>query len=912
MRRRLLAAVMVATMATAFGPVGTIAAGPDGAGNSTDAGGPAPTKAIVTFRAPPGRAAEALIRQAGGEVRFRYTIIPAMAVTVPAQAIDGLRHNPLVEAIELDGTVTILDHGTPTGDLEYDNAWGVHHIGAKRVHDSGVWGQGVKVAVIDSGIDYVHFDLSGPQPVYPEFNGNYQGGWDFVNNDSDPMDDNGHGTHVSGILAADRNGYLVAGVAPQVDLYALKVVDASGNGEYSSVIAALQWAVNNGIDVVNMSVGGHDPSDALADAVEAVYQAGVLMVAAAGNVNPLSLTELIYGCPVVVPAAYPHVLATTFTQGTNELTGYSCTGLEVDFAAPGDQVYAPVPVGSCTLCSVYGYQPLSGTSMASPHLAGLVALVLSHGINDANGDTLLFDEVRTHLCANTDPGGRIAQSDPRYPKWYGCGVIDAGEALVDNPPPTGPPNSPPVATADSATTGEDVATTIAVLANDSDPNGDPLSVASSTQPAHGTAAINAGTTVTYTPAANWNGTDTFGYTVSDGRGGSASATVSVTVTPVNDPPVAANQAVTTAEDTARAVTLGATDPEGNPLTYATIAPPAHGTLSGTAPNVTYTPATNYAGSDSFTFKANDGTADSAPATVSITVSAANDAPVCATVSLTTPEDVTGSSAPSCTDVDGGPPTYSIVGTAAHGSASVVAGQLSYAPVANYNGPDTFTYRAYDGSLDSNAATVNVTVTPVNDPPVAANDAASTNQGVPVTIAVLGNDSDIDGGALSVTGVTPPTNGTTVVNAATTVTYTPTAGYTGSDSFGYTIADAMGGTASATVSVSVGVVPTVFMHIGDLVPNATRASRSWTAQVGVLVVDQDGAAVAGATVSGKWTGGAKGSGSCITLTNGLCTIAKSSISLSKTSITFTVTSVTKTGATYNAGANLETSITIAKP
>jgi subtilisin len=109
--------------------------------------------------------------------------------------------------------------------------------------------------------------------VYPEFNGSYRGGWDFVNNDNDPMDDNGHGTHVSGILAADKNGYLVVGVAPRVDLYALKVVDASGNGDYSSVIAALQWAVDHGINVVNMSIGGHEASQALADAVEAAYQA---------------------------------------------------------------------------------------------------------------------------------------------------------------------------------------------------------------------------------------------------------------------------------------------------------------------------------------------------------------------------------------------------------------------------------------------------------------------------------------------------------------------------------------------------------------------------------------------------------------------------------------------------------------
>jgi subtilisin len=298
--RPVLAAALATALAASLLPAAALAVSSDAA----TAGGP-PTKVIVTFRARPGKAAEQAIAAAGGNVRFRYTIIPALAASVPAQAIEGLRHNPLVKAVEADGQVTILGDDTPTGDLEYDNAWGVRHIGTKRVHDSGDWGEGVKVAIIDSGIDYVHYDLSGPQPVYPEFHGNYRGGYDFVNDDADPIDDNGHGTHVAGILAADKNGYLVVGVAPRVELYALKVVDASGNGDYSSVIAALQRAVDHDIDVVNMSIGGHEVSQALAAAVEAAYGARVLMVAAAGNVNPASWQELIYGCPVVYPAAYP-------------------------------------------------------------------------------------------------------------------------------------------------------------------------------------------------------------------------------------------------------------------------------------------------------------------------------------------------------------------------------------------------------------------------------------------------------------------------------------------------------------------------------------------------------------------------------------------------------------------------------
>ena len=158
-----------------------------------------------------------------------------MVVTMPAASIPGLRHAKGVKSVEIDGTVTTMEPVTTaasTGDLEYDNAWGVTHIGSKAAHDAGIRGQGVKVAVIDTGVDYIHDQPPALEPpvVDPEFLNIYKGGYDFVNNDADPMDDNGHGTHVAGILAAEHNGYLVVGVAPAVDLYALKILDASGDG----------------------------------------------------------------------------------------------------------------------------------------------------------------------------------------------------------------------------------------------------------------------------------------------------------------------------------------------------------------------------------------------------------------------------------------------------------------------------------------------------------------------------------------------------------------------------------------------------------------------------------------------------------------------------------------------------------
>src|SRR5207249_2775606 len=179
----------------------------------------------------------------------------------------------------------------------------------------------------------------------------------------------------------------------------------------------------------------------------------------------------------------------------------------------------------------------------------------------------------------------------------------------------------------------------------------------------------------------------------------------ITVIAVNDAPVANNQAVTTNEDTAKAITLGATDVEGSPLTYAIVIGPAHGTLSGTAPNLTYTPAANYDGTDSFTFKANDSELDSNTATVSITVTAVNDAPVASDQAVVTDEDTAKAITLGTTDIEGSALTYAIVTGPAHGTLSGTAPTLTYTPAANYNGPDSFTFTANDGSVDSNIATV---------------------------------------------------------------------------------------------------------------------------------------------------------------------------------------------------------------
>src|SRR5207249_2728650 len=282
---------------------------------------------------------------------------------------------------------------------------------------------------------------------------------------------------------------------------------------------------------------------------------------------------------------------------------------------------------------------------------------------------------------------------------------------------------------------------------------------------------------TYTPAANYNGADSFTFKANDGTVDASAATVSLTVTAVNDAPVANPQAVTTTEDTAKAIVLAATDVDGDALTYAIVVGPAHGALSGTAPTVTYTPAANYNGPDSFTFKANDGTLNSNVATVTLTITPVNDTPVATAQSVTTNQDTAKAMTLAATDVDGDTLTYAVVTAPAHGTLSGVAPTVTYTPAAGYFGPDSFTFKANDGTVDSSAATVTITVTAVNDPPLAANDSYAATEDTVLTIAapgVLANDSDVDGDPLTAVIVAGPAHGSVTLTASGSFTYTPAA------------------------------------------------------------------------------------------------------------------------------------------
>lgn len=376
------------------------------------------------------------------------------------------------------------------------------------------------------------------------------------------------------------------------------------------------------------------------------------------------------------------------------------------------------------------------------------------------------------------------------------GFIDSNIATVNII--IAPVQDAPVADNQAVTLLEDQVKAIVLTGSDVD--GDVLTFIIVANPTHGTLS-GSGANLTYTPFANYNGPDNFTFKTNDGNSDSNVATVSITISPVNDVPIANNQALTTTEDTALPITLTGNDADGNPLTFTIVTPPVHGILSGTAPAITYTPALNYNGPDNFTFTVNDGLVTSNAATISIVVTAINDAPIAANQIITLPEDVAIAINLSATDAEGSALTYSIVSPPAHGTMSGTAPAVTYTPTLNYDGPDNFTFKANDGSVDSNIATVSITVTPVNDAPIADAQSVSYLLNTPKAITLTG--SDVEGSSLTFVLLSGPSNGV-VSGAAPNLTYTPNIGFTGTDNFTFKVND--GSTDSNIATVSLFLLP----------------------------------------------------------------------------------------------------------
>lgn len=362
----------------------------------------------------------------------------------------------------------------------------------------------------------------------------------------------------------------------------------------------------------------------------------------------------------------------------------------------------------------------------------------------------------------------------------------------------------PLAVNDSVSTPKNQVITFDPRVNDTTLDGYALSIASVSTPAHGSLAINSGVALTYTPVNNYAGADSFTYTVSDGNGGSSTATVSMRV---SGPPKATNDAKTAQENTPYTFDprTNDSDPNGDPITILSATGGANGTVVvNSGSTLTYTPQANYRGGDTFTYTITDGLDGSATATVTMTV---NGKPFAGTDVKSTTKNVALTFDPRVndTDPDANPLTISAKTNGAHGTVAIVGGaQLTFTPATNYVGTDSFTYTISDGKGGTAVGTVQMTIVGGAEPPNAVDDADEiiTVPGAPLqslTVVVLNNDSDPNNDPLTITAVSTPTNSASAAINGSVIDVTGIR--MGTTTFTYTISDGNGGSDTATVTIT---------------------------------------------------------------------------------------------------------------
>jgi subtilisin family serine protease len=360
---------------------------------------------LIGFRGP---ADPALVRAMGGHVERVFINFPTLHAYLPARAIEALSRNPNIEYIEPNGTVYALAQETP---------WGITRVRAPQAWPLGTTGSGVGVAILDTGIDRTHPDLVGRVSDF---------GVTTVDSTSYFSDKDGHGTHVSGTVAAANNDIGVVGAAHTATLHSVKVLNDSGSGTWSSVAAGLDWVTSNtttyNIKVANMSLGGSTGSATLANACSAAWNAGVLLVAAAGNSGNTRGT----GDNVGYPAKYDTVIAVAASDANNKRASFSSTGPAVELIAPG--------VGIRSTTTGGGYASWNGTSMASPHVAGVAALMFAAqpGLTNAQARQALRDTALNLGLPKEHQGYGLVQADAAVKA-----VTGGGEPPPPPPPPPG-------------------------------------------------------------------------------------------------------------------------------------------------------------------------------------------------------------------------------------------------------------------------------------------------------------------------------------------------------------------------------------------------------------------------------------------------------------------------------------------
>jgi len=442
-RRRVLQGIGAGVAATGMaGQVSAEDGGDDGHIVGLDAG--------AGFDVAERRAEEVIQRLDFGDIG------KAVAGRFPEEALDGLRNNPNVRYVEENGRMHKLAQKLP---------WGIDRVDADVLHGNGQDASGATIAVLDTGLDDDHPD-QGSRVVGgkafetecgSESGGCRFGGEGYNGNDCNYAwsDDDDHGTHCAGTANAPDDTEGVVGVSTAADLLAGKVLTGCGSGSYSAIASGIKWATDQGADVISMSLGGDSGSSALQDACQYAYDNNVVSVAAAGNSGPCS------DC-VSYPAKYSTVVAVSATAEDDTLADYSSTGPEVELAAPGSNVLSTIPPESDD-GSTYenGYTEFSGTSMATPHVAGAAAQVVAE--TDLTDNQNVIDRLKStaeDIGLSSNEGG--------------AGLVDAENAVGSSGSTDSPPSVSFVNPADGDTVSGTV--TVQISASDSEDSDDSLDV----------------------------------------------------------------------------------------------------------------------------------------------------------------------------------------------------------------------------------------------------------------------------------------------------------------------------------------------------------------------------------------------------------------------------------------------------
>ncbi|MCT8138450.1 S8 family peptidase [Anaerobacillus sp. CMMVII] len=321
------------------------------------------------------------------EVLHTFTLLSVVSLKLTEQQAKGLANHPKIKGVEKNAAVQALGQTIP---------WGVPKVQTPEANNLGYTGNGLKVAILDTGIDRSH----------PDLNANVKGGFSVFTDsaNSDPYyDGSGHGTHVAGTVAAVDNDFGVVGVAKNADLYAVKVLNNSGSGSYEGIAKGIEWSIQNGMDIINMSLGGSSSSSILEQFCNLAYAEGILVVAAAGNSGNSGGRNDSVG----YPAKYNSVIAVAAIDQNERRASFSSTGPAVELSAPGVSILSTTPNNS--------YASYNGTSMASPHVAGVAALIWEAKPNLTNV------QLRQLLQQTSKNLGLSSQ--------YGYGLVQAATAI---------------------------------------------------------------------------------------------------------------------------------------------------------------------------------------------------------------------------------------------------------------------------------------------------------------------------------------------------------------------------------------------------------------------------------------------------------------------------------------------------